>query len=176
MRFLTPLRAFARAFAVAVAWLSAIASARAEDVPYLPTPPEVVVTMMKAGSVGPGDTVIDLGSGDGRIPITAVKDFGARRALGVDINARLVREAQAAARSAGVSDRVEFREGDLFGYDFSSATVLTMYLLPELNLRLRPKILAMKPGMLMLTGQPSTQAGSGHIRQRSASCSASAAL
>lgn len=146
MRFLTPLRAFARAFAVAVAWLSAIASARAEDVPYVPTPPEVVVTMMKAGSVGPGDTVIDLGSGDGRIPITAVKDFGARRALGVDINARLVREAQAAARSAGVSDRVEFREGNLFGYDFSSATVLTMYLLPELNLRLRPKILAMKPG------------------------------
>jgi SAM-dependent methyltransferase len=143
---LSPPRAVAHAVAFGVAGLCAITSVRAEDVPYVPTPPEVVVTMLKAASVGPDDTVIDLGSGDGRIPIAAVKAFGARRALGIEINSRLVREAQAAAESAGIADRVEFREGNLFGYDFSGATVLTMYLLPELNLRLRPKILAMRPG------------------------------
>lgn len=124
----------------------ATAPASAEDVPYVPTPPEVVTTMLKAASTGAGDVVIDLGSGDGRIPIAAVKDFGARRAEGIEINPRLVREARAAAASAGFADRVAFSEGNLFGYDFSAATVLTMYLLPELNLRLRPKVLAMRPG------------------------------
>jgi hypothetical protein len=132
--------------AVTALALHATGNARAEDVPYVPTPPEVVVAMLKAASAGPADTVIDLGSGDGRIPIAAVRDFGARRALGIEINPRLVREARIAAENAGVADRVAFSEGNLFGYDFSSATVLTMYLLPELNLRLRPKILAMKAG------------------------------
>jgi len=136
----------ARSLALAAITLCAVASAWAEDVPYVPTPNEVVVTMLKAASTGPADTVIDLGSGDGRIPIIAVKDFGARRALGVEINPRLVGEARAAAASAGVADRVAFSQGNLFDYDFSGATVLTMYLLPELNLRLRPKILTMKPG------------------------------
>jgi hypothetical protein len=102
--------------------------------------------MLKAASIGPDDTVIDLGSGDGRIPIAAVRDFGARRALGVEINPRLVSQARTAAERAGVADRVAFRQGNLFDFDFSAATVVTMYLLPELNLRLRPKILAMKPG------------------------------
>jgi SAM-dependent methyltransferase len=125
---------------------NAIAPARAEDVPYVPTPPEVVATMLRAASIGADDTVIDLGSGDGRIPIAAVRDFGARRALGVEINPKLVSQAQVAAQRAGVADRVTFREGNLFDFDFRAATVVTMYLLPELNLRLRPKILAMAPG------------------------------
>lgn len=142
----SPFRAAMRIAVLTIAGLNAVGAARAEDVPYVPTPSEVVVTMLKAASTGPEDTVIDLGSGDGRIPIAAVKDFGARRALGIEINPRLVREARAAAEGAGVADRVAFSEGNLFGYDFSSASVLTMYLLPELNLRLRPKILAMKPG------------------------------
>lgn len=135
-----------RCLVALAASLFATAPAWAEDVPYVPTPPEVVTTMLKAASTGAGDVVIDLGSGDGRIPIAAVKDFGARRAEGVEINPRLVREARAAAAGAGIADRVAFSEGNLFGYDFSTATVLTMYLLPELNLRLRPKVLAMRPG------------------------------
>jgi hypothetical protein len=125
---------------------NAIAPACAEDVPYVPTPPEVVATMLRAASIGADDTVIDLGSGDGRIPIAAVRDFGARRALGVEINPKLVSQAQVAAQRAGVADRVTFREGNLFDFDFRAATVVTMYLLPELNLKLRPLVLKMKPG------------------------------
>lgn len=146
MPFVSALRAFVRLAVPAVAGLCVTASARAEDVPYVPTPTEVVATMLKAASTGPGDLVIDLGSGDGRIPIAAVRDFGARRGIGIEISHRLVNEARAAAQSGGVADRVEFREENLFGYNFSRATVLTMYLLPDINLKLRPKILAMKPG------------------------------
>jgi hypothetical protein len=118
----------------------------AEDVPYVATPDETVAAMLTMSGVGPNDEVIDLGSGDGRIVISAVKDFGARHGLGIEINPRLVEEARAAAVRAGIGDRVEFREQNLFDSDFSAATVLTMYLLPDLNLRLRPKILAMHPG------------------------------
>ncbi|MGE5539289.1 MAG: methyltransferase domain-containing protein [Gemmatimonas sp.] len=126
--------------------IAAVALARAEDVPYVATPEETVAAMLTTAGVGPGDVVVDLGSGDGRIVISAVKDFGARRGLGIEINPRLVAEARAAAVAAGVADRVEFREESLFDADFGAATVLTMYLLPDLNLRLRPKVLAMKAG------------------------------
>jgi SAM-dependent methyltransferase len=146
MPYPNPMRAISRIAVLVIVALSAIDASRAEDVPYVPTPPEVVAAMLKAASTGPRDTVIDLGSGDGRIPIAAVTDFGARRALGVEINPRLVMEARRAAERAGVADRVAFREGNLFDFDFSGATVLTMYLLPEINLRLRPQILAMRPG------------------------------
>lgn len=129
-----------------VVTLIATPGAFAEDVPYVATPDETVAAMLTMAGVGPNDEVIDLGSGDGRIVISAVKDFGARHGLGIEINTRLVEAARAAAERAGVGDRVEFREQNLFDTDFSSATVLTMYLLPDLNLRLRPKILAMRPG------------------------------
>lgn len=110
------------------------------DVPYVPTPEPVVQSMLELAQVGPGDFVLDLGSGDGRIVIAAARDFGAR-GLGVDLNPVRIREARANARQAKVEDRVRFAQGDLFEMDLSRATVLTMYLLPEVNLRLRPKIL-----------------------------------
>jgi hypothetical protein len=131
--------------AMAVGLLGA-SNATAEDVPYVATPQETVAVMLTMAGVGPDDDVIDLGSGDGRIVISAVRDFAARHALGIEINPRLVDQARAAAAAAGVADRTEFREQNLFDTDFGSATVLTMYLLPELNLRLRNKVLAMKPG------------------------------
>jgi SAM-dependent methyltransferase len=100
--------------------------------------------MLALAEVGPQDMLYDLGSGDGRIPITAALRHGAR-ALGVEINPRLVREARAAARAAGVTDRVRFREADLFRMRFREATVVTLYLLPDLNLRLKPRLLADLP-------------------------------
>lgn len=116
------------------------------DVPYVPTRTEVVSRMLQMAQVGQSDFLVDLGSGDGRIPVTAVRDFGAKGAFGVDINPVRVDEAQANARQAGVSDRVEFRVQDLFKTDFSQATVLSMYLLPDVNLKLRPTILDLAPG------------------------------
>jgi len=116
------------------------------DVPYVPTPPEVVNRMLEVAQVGPKDFVIDLGSGDGRIAIAAVKNHGARGAMGVDINPERIAEAQANAQEAGVTDKVEFREQNLFETDFSQASVLTMYLLPDVNMVLRPKILELAPG------------------------------
>jgi hypothetical protein len=116
------------------------------DVPYVPTPQEVVDRMLQMAGVGPNDYLVDLGSGDGRIPITAAKRFGTR-GFGVDLNPVRVKEAVANAKEAGVSDKVRFVEGDLFKTDFSQATVLTLYLLPTVNLRLRPVILdVLKPG------------------------------
>ncbi|HXF54327.1 MAG TPA: methyltransferase domain-containing protein [Hyphomicrobiaceae bacterium] len=116
------------------------------DVPYVPTPQEVVDRMLEMAQVGPNDYLVDLGSGDGRIPITAAKRFGTR-GFGVDLNPVRVKEAIANAKEAGVSDKVRFVEGDLFKTDFSQATVLTLYLLPTVNLRLRPVILdTLKPG------------------------------
>jgi SAM-dependent methyltransferase len=115
------------------------------DVPYVPTPPEVVERMLQMGDVGPNDFVIDLGSGDGRIAIAAAKK-GAR-ALGVDIDPQRIREAHENARKAGVEDKVAFRREDLFETRIGEATVLTMYLLPDVNMRLRPRILGeLKPG------------------------------
>ena len=116
------------------------------DVPYVPTSPQIVKAMLQLAKVGETDVVYDLGSGDGRIVIAGVKDFGARRGVGIEIDAKLVSEATENARKAGVTEKTQFIEGDLFEHDFSEATVITMYLLPEINMRLRPKILAMKPG------------------------------
>lgn len=116
------------------------------DVPYVPTPDDVVNRMLEVAQVGPEDFVIDLGSGDGRIAIAAVKDHGARGAMGVDINPERIAEAVANAREAGVSEKVEFRQQDLFHTDFSQASVLTMYLLPDVNVALRDKVLQLKPG------------------------------
>lgn len=115
------------------------------EVPYVPTPQVVVDEMLRAAVVGPQDFVIDLGSGDGRIPITAAKKFGAR-GLGVDLDFHLHIQSEEAARLAGVADRVSFLNQDLFKTDISQATVITMYLLPAVNRRLRPGLLDLKPG------------------------------
>src|SRR5690606_3077337 len=116
------------------------------DVPYVPTKQEVVEEMLKLANVKPGDVVYDLGCGDGRIVITAAKKFGAT-GIGVDLNPERIEEANANAVEAKVTDKVTFHEGDLFNFDFSKADVLTLYLLPDVNLKLKPKILAeMKPG------------------------------
>lgn len=118
---------------------------QAPDVIYEPTPAQVVTEMLKIGNVTQDDVVYDLGSGDGRIVIAAAQTYGAR-GVGVEIDPDLLRLAQAKARAAGVSDRVKFIQEDLFAIDFSEATVITLYLLPHLNLKLRPKLLALKPG------------------------------
>ncbi|HUQ28341.1 MAG TPA: class I SAM-dependent methyltransferase [Usitatibacter sp.] len=119
--------------------------AASEDVPFITTPDNVTVTMLQIARVNAQDYVIDLGSGDGRIVITAAKQFGAR-GLGVEIVPDLVKRSRENAAAAGVASRVEFREDDLFKADLAKATVITMYLLPEVNLELRPKLLALKPG------------------------------
>ena len=115
-----------------------------KDVIWLPTPQEVVNKMLDLGQVTAKDFVIDLGSGDGRTVITAAKR-GAR-GLGIEYNPDMVEFSIRAAKTAGVSDKVKFIKADLFETDFSEATVVTMYLLSSLNLKLRPKILDLKPG------------------------------
>jgi precorrin-6B methylase 2 len=120
---------------------------RTPDVIYVPTPHEVVEGMLKLAKVGPNDVVFDLGSGDGRIPIAAVKNFKAKKAVGVDINPERIKEAEANHATAGVGDKVKFILGDLFEQDISEATVITLYLLPSLNVKLMPKLKAeLKPG------------------------------
>lgn len=116
-----------------------------KDVIWVPTPEAVAKRMLEMARVGPKDFVMDLGSGDGRIAIAAGKQFGAR-ALGIEYNPKMVELSRKAAAKAGVSSKVQFRRADIFATDFSKATVLTLYLLPDLNLRLRPKILDMAPG------------------------------
>jgi SAM-dependent methyltransferase len=116
------------------------------DVPYVPTPPAVVNEMLRIGKVSKNDVLYDLGSGDGRIVIAAAKRFGTR-GYGIDLDPERVREANQNAQQAGVSDRVQFRQQDLFQADLSDATVVTLYLLPEVNLKLRSKLLSeLKPG------------------------------
>ena len=115
------------------------------DVPFVTTPPAVTETMLDIAGVGPQDFVLDLGSGDGRIVILAARQRGAR-GMGVEIDPALVARSRQFARQAGVHERTEFREQDLFVTDLSPATVITMYLLPDVNLALRPKLLALKPG------------------------------
>jgi hypothetical protein len=115
------------------------------DVVYVPTPQVVVEEMLRLGKVGPGDFIIDLGSGDGRMVITAAKSFGAR-GFGVDLSEDLLAEADRNAKKEGVSDRAQFFRQNLFETDLSRATVISSYLLPEMNLKLRPKILNLKPG------------------------------
>lgn len=116
------------------------------DAPYVPTPQPVVDTMLKIADVGAKDIVYDLGSGDGRLVISAVRDFGAAKGVGVDIDPVRNKEANANARSAGVADRTTFVEQDVFRFDFSEASVVTIYLLPEMIQKLEPKLAAMKPG------------------------------
>lgn len=117
------------------------------DVPFVPTPHEIVASMLEMAQVGPDDHLVDLGSGDGRIVIAAVRDRGAKSAAGIDLDPQRVAEAQENATAAGVPDRVHFEQGDLFEKDFSAATVLTLYLTQDINLRLRPRILAtLAPG------------------------------
>lgn len=117
------------------------------DVPYVPTPASVVMEMLKVGNVTASDVVYDLGSGDGRLVITAVQRFGAKRGVGVEINPGLVTKSNENAQKVGVSDRVQFFQQDLFKTDFREASVVTLYLLPKINLELRPKLLSeLKPG------------------------------
>lgn len=120
---------------------------RSPDVVFVPTPHEAVDAMLKVAKVGKGDVVYDLGSGDGRIPIMAVQKYNAARAVGIDINPERIKEAQANLKAAGVGDRVRFLNEDLFEANISDATVVTLYLLPSLNLKLIPKLLSeLKPG------------------------------
>ena len=116
-----------------------------DDVPFITSPDNVTLEMLTMAGVKRGDHVIDLGSGDGRIVILAAKRFEAT-GLGVEIDPRLVEASQANARQAGVADKVVFKEQDLFKTDLAPATVVTMYLLPDVNLALRPSLLALKPG------------------------------
>lgn len=119
---------------------------REPDVIYVPTPPEVVNRMLEIAKVNRNDVLYDLGSGDGRIPITAAQRFGIR-ATGIDINPQRIQEANANAQQAGVTNRVRFLNQDLFTSNFSDATVVTLYLLPELNIKLRPQLFQqLKPG------------------------------
>ncbi len=118
---------------------------RTPDVIYVPTPPEVVDAMLKVAKVGPNDVLYDLGSGDGRIPVTAAQRFGTR-AVGIDIDPQRIAEANANAQKAGVTDKVKFIQGDLFQQDLSEATVISLYLLSSLNVKLRPTLLNLKPG------------------------------
>jgi ribosomal protein L11 methylase PrmA len=117
-----------------------------KDVIFVPTPQEVVDEMLRVANVTSSDVVYDLGSGDGRIPITAARTHGAR-AVGIDICDIRIQEATANLKQAGVGDKVKFLKQDLFTTDISEATVVTMYLLPTLNLRLIPKLnKELKPG------------------------------
>jgi hypothetical protein len=115
------------------------------DVPYVPTPEPVVQKMLEMAQVKEGDLVYDLGCGDGRIVVTAAKEHGAR-GVGVDIDPQRIAESKQNAEEAGVTDRVKFIQQDLFTMDFSDADVLTLYLLPSVNLKLRPAILNLRPG------------------------------
>jgi hypothetical protein len=132
--------------ALALAGVVAMGAASASDVPYVPTPAKVVDTMLSLAGVGPKDYLIDLGSGDGRIVIAAAKRFGTR-GFGVDIDGALVDEARREAQKQGVSDKVAFYARNLFITDISRASVITMYLFPQVNMRLRPRLFAeLKPG------------------------------
>lgn len=120
---------------------------RAPDVIFVPTPHEVVDAMLKVAKVGKGDVLYDLGSGDGRIPIAAAKDYGIARGVGIDISPERIKEANANRAKSGVGNKVRFVNADLFESNLSEATVVTLYLLPTLNLRLLPKLLKeTKPG------------------------------
>jgi hypothetical protein len=121
-----------------------------KDVVWVPTPDEVVERMLTMAQTKPEDYVIDLGAGDGKIAIAAAKKFGAR-SMGVEYNPEMVAFAQKNAKAAGVTDKAQIVHGDIFATDFTQATVLTMYLLPSLNMKLRPQILALRPGTRVVT-------------------------
>jgi trans-aconitate methyltransferase len=126
---------------------------RSPDVIFVPTPQEVVDKMLELAKVGKADVLYDLGSGDGRIAVTAAKRFGIR-ATGIDIDPQRIAEANDNARRNGVSHLVQFRQEDLFKADFREATVVTLYLLPDLNVKLRPRLLGeLKPGTRIVSHQ-----------------------
>jgi predicted O-methyltransferase YrrM len=127
--------------------------AQQPDVIFVPTPQEVVDAMLNLANVHQGDVLYDLGSGDGRIPVTAAKQYGIR-AYGIDIDPQRIQEANANAAKAGVTHLVRFRREDLFKANFKEATVVTLYLLPDLNVKLRPRLLAeLKPGTRIVSHQ-----------------------
>ena len=121
-----------------------------KDVVWVPTPDALVTRMLQMAGVTRHDHVIDLGAGDGKIVIAAARQFGAR-ALGIEFNPELVAHAQRRARAAGVADRARIVQGDIFEADLSAASVITLYLLTELNLKLRPTLLRLKPGTRLVT-------------------------
>lgn len=124
---------------------------RKPDVIYYPTPPETVAEMLRMAGIKEGDVLYDLGSGDGRIPIAAAKQFGIR-AVGIEIDPKLIIEARQKAEEAGVSELVQFRNEDMFRIDVSEATVVTLYLSEKLNVLLRPKLLSeLRPGSRILS-------------------------
>ena len=123
-----------------------------KDVIWVPTQPLTIERMLRMTQVTAQDVVVDLGSGDGRITIAAAKDFGAK-AFGYEYNPDMVELSKREAEKAGVAGKVEFRKADIFETDFSHATVITMYLLPHLNVKLRPIILNMKPGIRVVSHQ-----------------------
>ncbi len=141
-------------FAIHVAALAALSlsPARALEprVPYVPTPQDVVERMLEIAKVGPHDYLIDLGSGDGRIVVTAARKYGTR-GFGVDLNPERIRESTVNARRAGVSEKVAFYQRDLFETSLTDATVITMYLLPQVNIELRPRLLELKPGTRLVS-------------------------
>ena len=123
------------------------------DVIFVPTPQEVVDDMLRLANVQKGDVLYDLGSGDGRIAITAARKYGIK-ATGIDIDPERIREANENAKKAGVTSLVQFRQEDLFAADFKDATVITLYLLPDLNVKLRPKLWnELKPGTRIVSHQ-----------------------
>jgi len=141
------------AFAFFVLSTAAPAQSQTPDVIYVPTPQEVVDEMLKLAKVGKGDVLYDLGSGDGRIPVTAAKRFGIR-AYGIDIDPQRIQEANENARKNGVTKLVQFKQEDLFKAKFADATVVTLYLLPDLNVKLRSRLLAeLKPGTRIVSHQ-----------------------
>jgi SAM-dependent methyltransferase len=121
-----------------------------KDVIWVPTPDSLVKAMLTTAEVKPTDIVVDLGSGDGKIAIAAARDFGAR-ARGIEYNPEMVALARRNAQRAGVSGKASFQQGDIFETDFTDATVVTMYLLPSLNLKLRDTLLRMKPGTRLVS-------------------------
>ncbi len=128
----------------------AISAHALEEVPFITSPDNVTKEMLRIANVGPQDFVLDLGSGDGRIVITAAKLHGAR-GMGVEIDPTLVERSRANAKLAGVESRAEFRDQDLFKTDLTQASVITMYLLTEVNLALRPALLELKPGTRLVS-------------------------
>ena len=144
VRALAMLVALATPFAVSAQKFEPQVGQAGKDVIWVPTPDEVVDRMLTMAQVGPNDFHMDLGSGDGKIVIAAAKR-GAK-ALGIEYNPEMVKLATDNAQKAGVGDKASFRRADIFQTDFSQATVITLYLLPALNMKLRPQLLAMKPG------------------------------
>jgi len=155
------MRSLALSLVLAVSFSSTAALAQAParklpqtpDVIFVPTPQEVVDEMLRLANVKKGDVLYDLGSGDGRIPITSARKFGVR-GVGIDIDPQRIAEANENAKRSGVTDLVKFRQEDLFKADFREATVVTLYLLPDLNEKLRPKLWAeLKPGTRIVSHQ-----------------------